>query len=152
MFNIVLVNPEIPNNTGTIGRICVNFGAKLHLIKPLGFEITESRLKRAGLDYWEKLNPKVYENIEEFLNENNIPDRFFFATAKTKKPYFEVDFQPGDYLFFGRESAGLPEEVMALNENNKITIPKTAEGRSLNVGVSVGIVASELVRQNFDKF
>lgn len=152
MFNIVLHEPEIPNNTGTIGRICVNMGAKLHLIKPLGFEINESRLRRAGLDYWEKLNPTVYENFDEFLKKNPFQDRFFFTTAKTDKPYFKAIFKEGDYFIFGKESEGLPTKILNLNPSHNITIPKTVEGRSLNIGVSVGIISSEWMRQNYDFF
>lgn len=152
MFNIVLIAPEIPNNTGTIGRICVNTGATLHLIRPLGFEINETRLKRAGLDYWKKLAPKIYENMEEFMQEHINVDRFFFSSAKSTKPYFESNFKPGDYLFFGSESCGISEEIMKLNEENNITIPVTSEGRSLNIGVSVGIITYEAIRQNFLKF
>ncbi len=152
MFNIVLHQPEIPNNTGTIGRICVNMGAKLHLIKPLGFEINETRLRRAGLDYWNKLNPSIYENFEDFLAKNPYVDRFFFASAKVSKPYFDANFQDGDYLIFGKESEGLPQEILDLNKDNNITIPKKSLGRSLNIGVSVGIIASEWVRQNYEGF
>lgn len=152
MFHIVLVEPEIPNNTGTIGRICVNMGAKLHLIQPLGFEINETRLRRAGLDYWEKLNPTIYENFEDFVAKNPFQKQFFFATAKSDRPYFDVKFSPGDYLIFGKESAGLSPEILSLNPLHNITIPKTKAGRSLNIGVSVGIVASEWVRQNYTVF
>ena len=152
MFHIVLVAPEIPNNTGTIGRICVNMGAQLHLVQPLGFEINETRLRRAGLDYWEKLNPTVYENFDDFVSKNPNTGQYFFATAKATKPYFEAQFQKGDYLIFGKESEGLSEEILNINPPNNITIPKTAQGRSLNIGVSVGIVASEWVRQNYGMF
>lgn len=153
MFNIVLVNPKIHTNTGSIGRMCVNSGAKLHLIKPLGFEIDDKHLRRAGLDYWASLEPIIWESLEDFLEVNlRFKDRFFFATTKCNKLYFDAKFAPGDYLIFGAEDCGLPIELMKLNKNNCITIPMTNQGRSLNLATSVGIITYEAIRQNVDKF
>ena len=153
MFNIVLVNPKIHTNTGSIGRMCVNSGAKLHLIKPLGFEIDDKHLRRAGLDYWASLEPIIWESLEDFLEANlKFKDRFFFATTKCNKLYFDVKFALGDYLIFGAEDCGLPIELMKLNKNNCITIPMTNQGRSLNLATSVGIITYEAIRQNVDKF
>lgn len=149
MFNIVLVNPQIPNNTGAIGRLCVNTGATLHLIKPLGFDISEKAVRRAGLDYWHKLDLKVWENLEDFFTSIQKHDRFFYATTKTDRLYFEVEFQEGDYLFFGSETAGLPADLLAKFPQQCITIPMTKEGRSLNLAISTGIILYEAIKQNF---
>ncbi|CZE48913.1 tRNA (cytidine(34)-2'-O)-methyltransferase [Campylobacter geochelonis] len=153
MFNIVLVSPQIPQNTGAIGRLCVNGNLNLHIIKPTIFSLDEKAVRRAGLDYWHKLNPKIWESLDEFLEANsNKFDRFFFATTKSKTPYFEAKFLPGDYLFFGGESTGLPMELMKKKWENAITIPMGKDGRSLNLAISVGIVAYEAIRQNFLNF
>lgn len=149
MFNIVLVNPQIPNNTGAIGRLCVNTGSRLHLIKPLGFDIDEKAVRRAGLDYWRKLDLKVWESLEDFFDSVKKNDRFFYATSKTDKPYFEFTFEEGDYLFFGCETAGLPPELLAKFPQQCITIPMTKEGRSLNLAISTGIILYEAIKQNF---
>ena len=153
MFNIVLVHPQIPQNTGSIGRICVNTDSRLHIIKPIGFDMSEKALRRAGLDYWKLLDVTVWESLEDFLAlyEKNI-DRFFFATTKTDKPYFEASFEKGDYLFFGSETKGLPPELMAKKAENMITIPMGKNGRSLNLSVAVGIVLYDAIRQNFSSF
>ena len=148
MFNIVLLNPQIPPNTGNIGRICVNTNSRLHLIKPLGFDIDEKSVKRAGLDYWEKLDLVVWDSLDDFLKENSNFDRFFFATTKSKRPYFEVEYKDEDFLIFGSETKGLPMELMRKNWENAITIPMCKNGRSLNLAVSVGIVLYEAIRQN----
>ncbi|TWO19797.1 tRNA (cytidine(34)-2'-O)-methyltransferase [Campylobacter hyointestinalis] len=153
MFNIVLVNPQIHTNTGSIGRMCVNSGCKLHIIKPLGFEIDDKHLRRAGLDYWAKLDPKIWDSLEQFLSANTkFKDRFFFATTKTNRLYFNAKFQKGDFIFFGSETSGLPLDLMRLNKKNCITIPMTNDGRSLNLATSVGIVTYEAIRQNIDEF
>lgn len=149
MFNIVLLEPRIPQNTGTIGRLCYALGATLHLIKPYGFEITEKALRRAGLDYWKDLKVLEYENIEEFWAKNPKSSRHFFATTKTKKPYFEENFKPDDYFWFGREDAGLPSDLLEEFATNCVTIPMISEARSLNVANSVSVVAYEALRQNF---
>ena len=151
MINIVLVNPQIPHNTGAIGRLCVNAGATLHLVKPLGFDISEKAVKRAGLDYWEKLNLVVWEDLDEFLKSVDI-NRCFFATTKTKTPYFEKSYKKGDYLVFGSETKGLPEWLLEKYKNQTVTIPMTDEGRSLNLAISVGIITYEAIRQNFKGF
>lgn len=148
MFNIVLFNPQIPPNTGNIGRLCVNAGAKLHIVKPIGFDIDEKAVKRAGLDYWDKLDLTVWENVEEFLN-NVDTSKCFFATTKTNKPYFEADFQKGDYIIFGSETKGIDENILKKFQNQCITIPMTKNGRSLNLAVSTGIILYEAIRQNF---
>jgi len=148
MFNIVLFNPQIPPNTGNIGRLCVNAGAKLHIVKPIGFDISEKAVKRAGLDYWNKLDLKVWENIQEFL-ESVDTSRCFFATTKTDKPYFNVQYKPGDYIIFGSETKGIDETILNRFKNQCVTIPMTDEGRSLNLAVSAGIILYEAIRQNF---
>ena len=153
MFNIVLVHPQIPQNTGSIGRMCVNSDCSLHIVKPTVFDLSEKAVRRAGLDYWHLLDLHVWESLEEFLEANkDFKDRFFFATTKTKKPYFDVKFQKGDFIFFGGESTGLPMELMQQNFENAITIPMGKNGRSLNQATSAGIVLYEAIRQNFSEF
>ncbi|MBU0632435.1 tRNA (cytidine(34)-2'-O)-methyltransferase [bacterium] len=152
MFNIVLVTPQIPNNTGTIGRLCVNTGSSLHLIKPLGFDITEKAVRRAGLDYWDKLDLHVWESLDEFLSNTVISDNVHFATTKTDKPYFDSHFKVGDYIFFGSETAGLPQELLEKFKDKNITIPMTKDGRSLNLAVSTGIILYEAIKQNFTDY
>lgn len=153
MFNIVLVSPQIPQNTGSIGRMCVNASCALHIVKPTVFDLDEKAVKRAGLDYWKKLNPTIWESLDEFLEKNSQHiKRFFFATTKSKIPYFEVKFQKGDYIFFGGESTGLPMELMELCWDNAITIPMGKEGRSLNQATSAGIILYEAIRQNYQEF
>lgn len=152
MFHVVLVSPQIPQNTGSIGRICVNTNCTLHLIKPMCFEVNDKNLKRAGLDYWSLLDVYIWESLEEFLQSHNDFSRFYFATTKSDKPYFEASFQKGDYLFFGGESTGLPMELMQKNWDNTITIPMGENGRSLNQSVAVGIVLYDAIRQNFKEF
>ena len=138
MFNIVLVHPQIPQNTGSIGRMCVNANLKLHIIKPTVFDISEKAVRRAGLDYWARLNPVIWESLDDF-----------YATTKAHKFYFEAEFKKGDFLFFGGESTGLPMELMERNFANAIKIPMGEQGRSLNLATSAGIVAYEAIRQNF---
>lgn len=152
MFNIVLVEPMIPQNTGTIGRLCVNLGATLHLIKPIGFDIDDKAVKRAGLDYWKHLDLVVWESFEEFLKAHPIDEHTHMATTKTDKLYFEAEFQKGDYILFGSESKGIDERVLLEHPENCITIPMGGAGRSLNLGVSVGIVTYEALRQNYEGF
>jgi tRNA (cytidine/uridine-2'-O-)-methyltransferase len=151
-FNLVLVHPQIPNNTGAIGRLCVNAGASLHLIKPIAFDIDEKAVRRAGLDYWDKLDLHVWESIDEFFEKNDISTNAYFATTKTDKPYFEAQFKDGDFIFFGSETAGIPEEVLKRYKSQNITIPMTKEGRSLNLAISTGIVLYDAIRQNFESF
>jgi tRNA (cytidine/uridine-2'-O-)-methyltransferase len=151
VFNIVLFNPQIPHNTGAIGRLCVNAGATLHLVKPLGFDISEKAVKRAGLDYWDKLDLVVWESVEEFLESVDI-NRCYFATTKTQKPYFEAKFKKGDYIIFGSETKGIDEAILKKHKDRCITIPMTKNGRSLNLAISCGIILYEAIRQNFKDF
>ena len=146
MFNIVLVEPEIPANTGNISRTCAVTGAALHLIKPLGFDISDKHLKRAGLDYWQYLDIKVYENIDEFF-EKNHGGRFFFCTTKAKKSYADISYEDGDFFIFGKETKGLPEELLSDNMDSCIRIPMLPTLRSLNLSNSVAIVIYEALRQ-----
>jgi len=152
MFNLVLVNPQIPNNTGAIGRLCVNAGASLHLIKPIGFDIDEKAVRRAGLDYWDKLDLHVWESIDDFFEKNDITNNAYFATTKTDKPYFEAKFKENDFIFFGSETAGIPENILSEFKEQNITIPMTPEGRSLNLAISTGIVLYDAIRQNYTNF
>lgn len=153
MFNIVLVNPRIAQNTGSIGRMCFNAGFTLHIIKPTVFSLDDKAVKRAGLDYWAKLNPIIWDNLHDFFEVNlAYKERFFCATTKAKKPYFQAKFRVGDFLFFGSESFGLPDELMKMQEAKLITIPMKHYGRSLNLATSVGIVSFEALRQNFANF
>lgn len=153
MFNLVLLEPRIPGNVGTIGRLAFAMNCRLHLIKPYGFgEITEKEVRRAGLDYWYDLDITEYENIEEFWEKNPLSDRHFFATTKTKQLYFEAQYKANDYFYFGREDAGLPENLLKKNESGCITIPMTNDARSLNIANSVSIIAYEALRQNFKDF
>lgn len=144
-FNIVLVEPEIPPNTGNIGRLCLATGSTLHLVGPLGFSIDDRELKRAGLDYWNEVKVERWPNFEE-LRAQNASHRFFYLTTKTTRPYFETEFAPGDFLVFGRETKGLPEALLAENANHCLTIPMQGT-RSLNLATAVGIVLFEAVRQ-----
>lgn len=152
MFNIVLVEPQIPPNTGTIGRLCVNLGATLHLVKPLGFDIDDTAVKRAGLDYWKDLDLVVWESFDAFLKAHPIDDHTHLATTKTDKLYFDAAFQKGDYILFGSEIKGLNEQILLDHKERCITIPMGATGRSLNLGISVGIVTYEALRQNYEGF
>ena len=152
MFNIVLVNPQIPNNTGAIGRLCVNAGASLHLIKPIGFDISQKAVRRAGLDYWDKLDLHVHESIDDFFNKYEISNNAYFATTKTNRAYFDVNFSRGDFIFFGSETSGIDEELLNSFKEQNITIPMTKNGRSLNLAISVGVVLYDAIRQNFSDF
>lgn len=146
MFNIVLVEPEIPQNTGNIARTCAATGARLHIVKPMGFEITDKHLKRAGLDYWNLLDITYYENIDEFF-EKNKNGRFFYSTTKAPKCYTEVSFSDEDFILFGKETKGLPEELLYKDRERCIRIPMIDEARSLNLSNSVAIVLYEALRQ-----
>jgi tRNA (cytidine/uridine-2'-O-)-methyltransferase len=152
MFNIVLVTPQIPNNTGTIGRLCVNTGSTLHLIKPLGFDISEKAVRRAGLDYWHRLELKVWESLDDFFAAHPKDIRCFYATTKSDRPYFENGFRQGDFLFFGSETEGLPVDLLDDNPEQCMTIPMTKEGRSLNLAISTGIILYEAIKQNFTAY
>ena len=146
MLNIVLLEPEIPANTGNIGRTCVAAGAKLHLIEPMGFRITEKQVRRAGLDYWDKLDYTVYDNYEDFVWKNPNA-KIYMATTKAVHTYSEVEYEEDCFIMFGKESAGIPEELLVANEENTIRIPMLGEIRSLNLGNSVAIVLYEALRQ-----
>ena len=152
MLNIVLVEPQIPQNTGTIGRLCVNLGATLHLIKPLGFDIDDKAVKRAGLDYWKQLDLVVWESFGDFLAAHPIDRHTYMATTKTDNLYFNANFQKGDYILFGSETKGIDERLLLEHPDQCITIPMGGKGRSLNLGVSVGIVTYEALRQNYEGF
>ncbi|WP_196887717.1 tRNA (cytidine(34)-2'-O)-methyltransferase [Aureivirga sp. CE67] len=146
-FNIVLVEPEIPNNTGNIGRLCVGSKSKLHLVKPLGFEITDKRVKRAGLDYWGELELQYHENFEAFLNQVENRERMFFFSSKGAKTYYEIDFKPGDWLIFGKESVGLGKEILERFESQTTTIPFPGKVRSFNISNAVAMALGEGLRQ-----
>ena len=146
-MNIILHQPEIPANTGNIGRTCVATGTVLHLIEPLGFSLSEKAIKRAGMDYWEHLDVRRYVNFDDFL-EKNPGARIWMATTKAKHVYSQVEFGPDDYLMFGKESAGIPEEILLDYEETCIRIPMLPDIRSLNLSNSVAIVLYEALRQN----
>lgn len=147
MLNIVLHEPEIPANTGNIGRTCVAAGARLHLIEPLGFRLDEKSLKRAGMDYWSNLDVTTYINYEDFL-ERNPGARIYMATTKAGKVYTEAEYEPDCYMMFGKESAGIPEEILVQNKENCVRIPMAGDIRSLNLSNSVSIILYEALRQN----
>lgn len=146
MLNIVLHEPEIPSNTGNIGRTCVATGARLHLIEPLGFEITDKALKRAGLDYWPKLDVTTYRDYQDFL-DRNPGARLYMATTKSKQKYTDVSYEDNCYIMFGKETAGIPEEILMDNKEGCVRIPMLPGERSLNLSNSVAIVAYEALRQ-----
>ena len=146
MVHIVLHEPEIPANTGNIGRTCVATGSVLHLIEPLGFQINDKMLKRSGLDYWDKLEVHRYVNFEEFL-EKNPGARIYMATTKSKQTYTDVSYEDGCYIMFGKESAGIPEEILMQYKETCVRIPMLDQIRSLNLGNSVAIVCYEALRQ-----
>ena len=146
-LNIVLFEPEIPANTGNIGRTCVATGTRLHLIEPLGFRLNEKSIKRAGMDYWEHLDVTRYINFEEFL-EKNPGVKIYMATTKGQHVYTEVTYEPDCYIMFGKESAGIPEEILVKNPDTCIRIPMLSEIRSLNLSNSVAVVLYEALRQN----
>ena len=145
-FNIVLHEPEIPQNTGNIARTCAVTNTRLHIVKPMGFEITDAKLKRAGLDYWHFLGVKYYENIDEFF-EINKGGRFFFSTTKAVNNYCDVQFCDNDFILFGKETKGLDEALLKANKEHCIRIPMIDEARSLNLSNSVAIVLYEALRQ-----
>jgi len=146
-MNIVLVEPEIPYNAGAIGRTCVAANAVLHLIRPLGFSTDDASVKRSGLDYWEFLNVRYYDDYNDF-EMKNAGACMYFATTKAKYNYADVKYSEDDFLVFGKESAGLPEELLLRNKETCIRVPMLPEARSLNLSVSVGIVLYEAMRQN----
>ena len=145
MFNVVLVEPEIPPNTGNVGRLCLATKSTLHLVKPLGFSLDDRQLKRAGLDYWDDVDLKVWDSLDELFAKRG-DRRCFFVTTKTKRAYWDVKFRPGDWLIFGRETKGLPESLLAAHAADCVTIPMES-ARSLNLATAVGIVLYEAIRQ-----
>lgn len=152
MFNIVLVEPEIPQNTGNIARTCAATGCRLHLVKPLGFEVDDKHLKRAGLDYWSDVTITYYDNFEQ-LRACFPEGRFFYFTTKGRRRYDEVSFRAGDFLVFGKETKGLPEELLKANPDYCLRIPMVGETRSLNLSNSAAIAVYEALRQeNFSGF
>ena len=146
-LNIVLFQPEIPANTGNIGRTCVATGTRLHLIEPLGFRLNEKEIKRAGMDYWNDLEVIRYVNYQEFL-EKNPGAKIYMATTKGRHVYTEVSYEPDCYIMFGKESAGIPEEILKQHPDTCVRIPMIGETRSLNLSNSVAIVLYEALRQN----
>lgn len=146
MLNVVLVEPEIPANTGNIARTCAATGSVLHLIKPLGFDISDKAVKRAGLDYWHLVDVRVYENLEDFFRKTQAEDLWLLST-KAPRSYCEVDFSPDCWLFFGKETKGLPENFLAEHYDRCLRIPIRAEARSLNLSNSVAVVVFEALRQ-----
>ena len=146
-MNIVLVEPEIPQNTGNIVRTCAATGARLHIVKPMGFEIDDKKLKRAGLDYWHFLNIRYYENLDDFF-EQNQDGRFFYLSSKGTPSYTDVEFKDGDFLLFGKETKGLPEKLLIEHPERSIRIPMISDARCLNLSNSVAIVVYEALRQN----
>ena len=146
MFNVVLVEPEIPPNTGNIGRLCLATGSTLHLIKPLGFSIDDRELKRAGLDYWKEVEVRLWDSLDALRQTLEPNSRFFFFTTKSDRAYWDVAFEPGDFLVFGRETKGLPEPLLAAHAHQLLTIPMRGT-RSLNLATAVGIVLFEAMRQ-----
>ena len=146
MFNIVLIEPEIPPNTGNVGRLCLATKSTLHLVKPFGFSLEDRQLKRAGLDYWGDVDLQTWDSFDDLRHAQSPATRYFFLTTKTERAYYNVDFEPGDFLVFGRETKGLPETLLAANSANCITIPMHGT-RSLNLATAVAVVLFEAVRQ-----
>ncbi len=157
MFHVVLIEPEIPQNTGNIARTCAATDTVLHLVKPLGFDIDEKSVRRAGLDYWDKLTIIVYENLAEFYEKNkeNVKNgaTMYYASTKAQKVYSDVEYKDGDYLLFGKETKGIDEAILAENYDTTVRIPMWGAIRSLNLSNSVAILLYEALRQTgFDKF
>lgn len=146
MINIVLVEPQIPQNTGNIARTCAATGSRLHLVKPLGFNITDASLKRAGLDYWNDVDIFYYESLEEFLN-NHKSDSLYFSSTKASNVYSDIEYPLECYILFGKETAGLPEELLKAHYDFTIRIPMSTDIRSLNLSNSVAVITYEILRQ-----
>lgn len=146
MLNVVLIEPEIPPNTGNIGRLCLASGAKLHLVGPLGFSLDDRDLKRAGLDYWPEVDLALWDSFAELRQSAEAGADFFFLTTKSNRPYWDAVFSKNVYLVFGPETRGIPDLLLAESESRCLTIPQKS-GRSLNLATSVGIVLYEAVRQ-----
>ena len=146
MLHIVLVEPEIPQNCGNIARTCAATGCALHLIRPLGFDISEKAVRRAGLDYWHLVEVHDYENLADFFQHNQV-HRLWCLSTKAPRSYVEADFQDGDYLFFGKETKGLPEDFLECHRDSCVRIPMRSEARSLNLSNAVAITVFEALRQ-----
>lgn len=146
MINVVLVEPEIPQNTGNIARTCACTGARLHLVRPFGFELSDRTLKRAGLDYWDKVDVFYYDNLDEFFAKN-AGGKFYYCSTKAKKIYTEVELSDNCFLLFGKETKGLPEHLIFSNPDNAIRIPMGENLRSLNLANSVAIVLYDALRR-----
>jgi tRNA (cytidine/uridine-2'-O-)-methyltransferase len=146
MLHVVLIEPEIPPNTGNIARLCVAAGACLHLVEPLGFSLDDKFLRRAGMDYWSKCDLRVWPTFQDVRQESGEA-RFFFLTKKRGRPYWHQRFEEDDHLVFGRETKGLPESLLVTNSSHCLTIPMREEARSLNLATAAGIVLYEAVRQ-----
>lgn len=147
MFNIVLVEPEIPQNTGNIARTCAATGCDLHLVKPLGFEISDKYLKRAGLDYWHLVHVHIYENLDELFAK--YPNgRFYYFTTKARKRHSDAEYKAGDFLVFGKETKGLDEELLMSHPDECVRIPMIGEARSLNLSNAAAVAVYEALRQN----
>lgn len=146
MINIVLVEPEIPQNTGNISRTCACTGSKLHLVRPFGFEISDRTVKRAGLDYWDKVDISYYDSLDEFF-EKNSGGKFYYCSTKAKKRYSDIKFEDGCFLLFGKETKGLPPQLVYYNPETALRIPMNGVCRSLNLSNSVAIVLYEVLRQ-----
>jgi tRNA (cytidine/uridine-2'-O-)-methyltransferase len=146
VFNVVLIEPEIPPNTGNIGRLCLATRSTLHLIKPLGFSLDDRQLRRAGLDYWQEVPLELWDSFDALQRTQTAGTRYFFLTTKTRRPYYRVNFQKNDFLVFGRETKGLPSKLLVANADNCVTIPMHGT-RSLNLATAVAIVLFEAMRQ-----
>ncbi|NCC87123.1 MAG: tRNA (uridine(34)/cytosine(34)/5-carboxymethylaminomethyluridine(34)-2'-O)-methyltransferase TrmL [Clostridia bacterium] len=146
ILNIVLVEPEIPQNTGNIARTCAATGAKLHLIKPLGFKVDDKKLKRAGLDYWHLLDITYYDNLDDFFDKNT-GDNFFYFSTKAMHKHSDINYPDGAFLVFGKETAGLPEKLLKANPDTCVRIPMINDARSLNLSNSVAVGVYEALRQ-----
>ena len=146
MFNVVLVEPEIPPNTGNVGRLCLATRSTLHLVEPFGFSLDDRQLRRAGLDYWGEVQLQLWESLAALQHAQSAGTRYFFLTTKAQRPYHTVNFRTGDFLVFGRETKGLPHKLLAANADDCITIPMHGT-RSLNLATAVAIVLFEAVRQ-----
>ena len=146
MFNVVLVEPEIPPNTGNVGRLCLATQSTLHLVRPFGFSLDHRQLRRAGLDYWNEVPLQIWDSFDALQRAQSAETRYFFLTTKAQCPYYSVDFRKNDFLVFGRETKGLPHKLLAVNTNRCITIPMHGT-RSLNLATAVAIVLFEAVRQ-----
>ena len=147
MFNVVLVEPEIPPNTGNVARLCLATGSRLHLVKPLGFSVDDRQLRRAGMDYWHQVDLHYWEDLNIFETATRPPARRFFFTTKTDRNYWDAEFGPADYLVFGRETRGLPESLLDTQSESCLTIPMQPGARSLNLATAVAVVLFEAVRQ-----